>query len=127
MSTTDGTITLKDGLNNDLIIKARVYDDGSKVFYHFLDDRLPAGTDRSGTITTGGVSQQVAAAQANRVSLVFTNTSDTIMYVNENGAASTTSFPVAPGASASTQTSNALNVYCAVTGKTFLATEAIRT
>ena len=44
--------------------------------------------DRSGTITAGGTSQQIAAALATRRYLVIQNHSDTDMWINVGAAAS---------------------------------------
>lgn len=129
MATVDGYITLKDSTNTDFQVKARIYDDGTKVFYHFLDDRLPPGTDRSGNITTASTSQQVAAAQANRVRMTFQNTSDTDMYLTDTGitASVTSGYKVRPNVIVEIDTNQAVNVFCAASGKTFVASEMIRT
>jgi len=86
---------------------------------------LPAGTDRSGTITTGGTAQQVAAANPSRVGITFQNTSDTVMYLSENGtaASATNGYQLAAGAPVNVSTNRAISVFCATTGKTFAATE----
>ena len=87
--------------------------------------QLPAGTDRSGSITTGGAAQNVAAANAARRGLDFQNTSDTEMRVTENGTAATatTGYLVAGGGRFSARTNRVISVFCATTGKTFAATE----
>lgn len=86
---------------------------------------LPAGTDRSGTIATGGAAQNVAAANTARRGFDFQNTSDTEMRVTENGtpATATTGFQVLAGGTFRTRTNRAISVFCATTGKTFAATE----
>lgn len=86
---------------------------------------LPAGTDRSGAITTGGTAQNVAAANTSRRGLDFQNTSDTEMRVTENGTAATatTGFQVLAGGTFRARTNRAISVFCATTGKTFAATE----
>lgn len=86
---------------------------------------LPAGTDRSSTIATGGTAQNVAAANTSRRGLDFQNTSDTEMRVTENGVAATatTGFQVLAGGSFRTRTNRIISVFCATTGKTFAATE----
>lgn len=86
---------------------------------------LPAGTDRSGTITTGGAAQNVAAANTARKGLDFQNTSDTEMRVTESGtaASATTGFQVLAGGTFRARTNRVISVFCATTGKTFAATE----
>jgi hypothetical protein len=86
---------------------------------------LPATTDRSGSITTGGTAQTVAAANANRIGLTFQNTSDTEMRVTENGTTATaaTGYLVAAGQFIRVNSNKAISVFCATTGKTFAATE----
>jgi hypothetical protein len=129
MAITDGVVTLRDGYNGTFNVKTRSYGDGSQAFYHVLETRLPPGTDRSGSITTGGTSQQVAAANTSRVTLTFQNTSDTNMYVNDTGASAspTAGYLVTPNVIVSSTTNNQINVYCAITGKSFIATESIIT
>lgn len=86
---------------------------------------LPAGTDRSGTIATGGTAQNVAAANTARRGPDFQNTSDTEMRVTENGTAATatTGFQVLAGGAFRARTNRAISVFCATTGKAFAATE----
>lgn len=45
-------------------------------------------TDRSGTVTAGGTSQQIAAANASRKCFFYQNTSDETQYLNFGAAAS---------------------------------------
>ncbi|GEM_PF-5675776 len=86
---------------------------------------LPAGTDRSGSVTTGGTAQLIANTNANRRGLTFQNTSDTEMRITENGSAATATngYQVAPGGRISISTNRAISMFCATTGKTFAATE----
>jgi len=86
---------------------------------------LPAGTDRSGSITTGGTAQNVAGANTSRRGLDFQNTSDTEMRVTENGTSATaaTGYLVAAGGRFNARTNRAISVFCATTGKTFASTE----
>lgn len=86
---------------------------------------LPAGTDRSGSVTAGGTAQLIANTNTNRRGLTFQNTSDTEMRVTENGSAATatTGYLVAPGGRISISTNRAISMFCATTGKTFAATE----
>ena len=87
---------------------------------------LGAGSDRGGSITTGGTSQVVAAANATRKALLFQNTSDTDMWVNEHGSAAAvgTGWKVGPGVGVPISTNKQVSVFCATTGKTFAATES---
>jgi hypothetical protein len=89
---------------------------------------LPAGTNRSGSITTGGTAQVLAAANPARVSLTAQNISTTDLWVNETGgtaAASTAgSFRVVAGGAFSVSTNQAISVFGATTGQTWTATEA---
>lgn len=83
-------------------------------------------TDGSGTITTGGTSQTVFAANPNRRYFEFQNISDTDMYVNFGAAAvaDSNSFKIAAGG-AYVNPSNycpttSITVICATTGKKFI-------
>jgi hypothetical protein len=129
MAITNGVTTLRDGYNGTFSVKTRVYPDGTQAFYHVLDKTLPTGTNRSGTITAGSVSQQIAAAQVNRTSLTFQNISDTVMYVSDSGMAAspTSGYMIIPGMLVETETNNQINVYCITAGKSFIATESIIT
>lgn len=88
---------------------------------------LPAGTDRSGSITTGGTAQQLAAANAARKSLVVQNISDADLWINEIGgtaAADTAgSWKVTAGSAFAVSTNRAISIVGATTGKKFTATE----
>lgn len=85
-------------------------------------------TDGGGTITTGGTSQVIFAANESRRSFEFQNTSDTVMYLDFGQAATSTltkSFTVAPGGFyahvSNFPYTTSINVLCATTGKTFVA------
>lgn len=86
-------------------------------------------TDRSGSITSGGTSQQVAAANTSRKAFEIQNISDEVMWlgIGVTAAADSTSFKIAAGDSyymdgfISTQ---AINIIGATTGKKFVAKEA---
>ncbi len=122
--TQDVTITLKDGNNNNILLRAREYDDDTLAFYHARDDRLTGGTNKSGTITSASVSQLVAAENSNRIKFSFQNTSDTPMYLSEDGEpASILSYQILPNGTAEINTYYAINVFCSAAGKTFAATE----
>lgn len=88
-------------------------------------------TDRSGSITTGATSQQLAAALATRKYFIFQNLSTETMWINFGVAAvaDQPSISILPQASfvmetffVSTQT---INVISATTGSKFTAKEAI--
>lgn len=87
-------------------------------------------TDKSGSIATGGAAQDFAAVNASRKCWDFQNTSDTNMRICDYAAASATVGKVIiPGqlyeCPAEAVTTNALSVYCATTGKTFIASEGV--
>lgn len=88
---------------------------------------LPTGgaaTDRSGTITTGGVAQNAMAANTARKLWSLSNNSDTPMNVHPAGTASATAgIPVSPGQTVTGTVTNAISVFCATTGKAFTAWE----
>jgi hypothetical protein len=88
---------------------------------------LPAGTDRSGTITTGGTAQQMAPANASRQSLTGQNISDIDLWINEIGGAAAAntagSFKIPAGSAFSIATNRAISVVGATTGKAWTATE----
>ncbi len=85
--------------------------------------------NRSGTITTGGTSQVVMAANAARRYFMIQNVSDTIMWCNFTTAAvaDQPSFQIAVGASfvmdGSVVSTEAINCIGAVTGKSFTSKE----
>jgi len=89
---------------------------------------LPAGTDKSGSITTGGSAQQLAAANTARRSLKGQNISSGDLWINENGgtaAADTAgSYKIPAGATFSVGTNRAVTIVGAATGQKFTATEA---
>ena len=84
-------------------------------------------TDKSGTITTGGVAQTVAAFNDARRGFWFYNVSDEDMWISEQGTAAASQpsikipagalyeFPVVPN--------SAISVFAATTGKAFSARE----
>lgn len=87
-------------------------------------------SDGGGTITTGGTSQTIFAANSDRRYFEFQNTSDTTMYVDFGQAATSTgtkSFTVTAGGSyvnvSNFCTHLSITVLCATTGKTFVAKE----
>jgi hypothetical protein len=123
----DTTITIKDASTNNVVMKARQFDDGTYAFYHVFDDRLPPGTNRSGT-TLANSSKLVAVTNANRTKLTFQNVSDTVMYVSEDGTAAslTNGYRVPPSAFAEISTNLTCNVFCTVAGKAYNATEVLR-
>lgn len=88
---------------------------------------LAAGTNRSGTITTGGTAQVLAAANTSRKSLTGQNISAGDLWLNEIGgtaAANTAgSYRVAPGGTFSVSTNRAISIVGATTSQAFTATE----
>lgn len=88
---------------------------------------LFAGVDRSGTIITGGVAQQLAAANANRTRLTGQNTSAGDIWINEIGGVAAIdaegSYKVVSGNVFSTSTNRAISVIGATTGQRYTATE----
>ena len=90
--------------------------------------RQGAFTNRSGTITTGGTSQNIAAYHADRNYFFFQNISDVAMYLNFSADATTSSILVAANGGSFTCDNfapiNPINVLCATTGKKFVAFEA---
>jgi hypothetical protein len=88
---------------------------------------LPAGTNRGGTITTGGTAQSLAPANANRRSLTGQNQSAGDLWINEVGGTATNaqpSFRVTAGATFSISTNQAVSIWGATTGQAWSATEA---
>ena len=88
-----------------------------------------APTDRSGSITSGGVAQVAIAALSTRKAYFFQNISSEIMWGSFTGTAAPNaagSFPIQPnGVIRSTQAceTTALSIYGATTGKVFTAWE----
>lgn len=88
---------------------------------------LQVGTNRSGSITTGGASQTVAALNANRGHLIIQNISDEDLWMSEFGPAeidSPGSYRIAPGLAARVLTRNAVTIIGATTGSKFTSTES---
>lgn len=88
---------------------------------------LPAGTSRSGSITTGGTAQDLAAANASRKSLTGQNISAGDLWINENGGTAavdgTDAWKVISGASFKISTNEKVSIIGATTGQKFTATE----
>jgi len=88
---------------------------------------LSAGTDRSGTITTGGTAQQLAAANLARKGLVGQNISAGDLWLNEIGGAASVdtvgSYKIPAGSPFSVSTNRAISIIGATTGQKFTATE----
>jgi hypothetical protein len=86
-------------------------------------------TDRSGTIATLNVSQQVAAANESRAYFVFQNISDTTMYVNFDAAATVDSNSIKVNSNGSITFDSgwvprgAVNVICSSASKKWVAKE----
>ena len=87
-------------------------------------------TDRSGSITTGGTAQEVAAVLTTRKYFLFQNHSDTVMWLNfgVTAVADQPSIQIPVGGSftmdGSFCSTQSVSVICATTGKKFTAKEA---
>lgn len=90
-----------------------------------MADILPDGIARSGSITTGGTAQTVAPANPGRHGMTFQNTSDTDMYITEDGttASASNGYKIGAGIGINISTNKVISVFCVTTGKTFAATE----
>jgi len=88
---------------------------------------LPAGTDRSGSVTTGNTAQPLAPANSARKSLKGQNISAGDLWINEVGGTAAvdaaSSYKIVAGASFSVSTSRAVSVIGATTGQKWTATE----
>jgi hypothetical protein len=89
---------------------------------------LSAGSERSGSITTGGTAQTLAASNAVRTALKGQNIDATAdLWVNEIGGtaavATAGSYKVPAGATFSINTNRAISILGATTGQKFTATE----
>lgn len=87
---------------------------------------LPGGTDKSGSITTGGTAQQLAAANSSRRALLIQNISSGDIWVNEMGTAvvGSAGFKLVSGDSYYAQTNRAVSVIATVTGQAWTAIES---
>lgn len=110
--------------------KSQVNQDGTNAYALLVSSSaasLPAGTDRSGSITAGGTAQQLAAANSSRTFLTGQNTSAGDLWINEIGgtaAVSTVgSYKVISGSSFRISTNRAISIIGATTGQQFAATE----
>lgn len=88
---------------------------------------LPAGTDKSGTVTVGGTAQALAAANTSRRGLFGQNISSADLWINEVGGTAAPgaagSYRIAAGESFSVSTSRAISIIGATTGQVFTAVE----
>lgn len=88
---------------------------------------LPYGTSRSGSITTGGTAQSLAAANPKRLSLTGQNISSGDLWINEDGGtaavATEGSWQIPPGVTFSISTNEAVSIIGATTGQKFTAME----
>lgn len=88
---------------------------------------LTAGVDKSGTITAGGASQQLAAANTARLALTIQNISGGDLGINEMGGTAAIgtagTYTLPAGASAEVHTNRLVNIIGATTGQAFTATE----
>lgn len=93
--------------------------------------RGAALADGSGTITSGGTSQTVFAANTSRTYLLVQNISDTAMYVNFGGVATAGAgsflLPASGGSlvmDSAFVSTESVTIFCATTGKAFTAKQA---
>lgn len=88
---------------------------------------LPAGTDRSGSVTTGGTAQQLAPANTSRVQLTGQNISTGDLWINEIGGTAAIdtagSYRISAGSAFAIATNRAISVIGATTGQKWSATE----
>lgn len=88
---------------------------------------LPTGTDRSSSITTGGIAQVLAAANTARRGLTGQNISTGDLWINEIGGTAVAdtagSYRVTPGSTFDVSTNRAVSIVGATTGQKFTATE----
>lgn len=90
--------------------------------------RLPAGVNRSGTITAGGTAQELAPANVLRNALKGQNISAGDLWISEitsvEAALNTSgSYQIAPGEVFEIQTNQVIRIWGATTGQKFTATE----
>jgi hypothetical protein len=90
-----------------------------------------AGTffDLSGTVTTGGTSQVLRAANGQKARVLIANptTATENLFVNTSSSASTSaagSIPIAPGGALTLNTAEVVNITAATTGHAFIAKDA---
>lgn len=88
---------------------------------------LTTGTDRSGSITTGGNAQQLSASNTSRRGLVGQNISSGDLWINEIGGTAAVdtagSYKIPSGQPFSVSTSRAISIIGATAGQKFTATE----
>jgi hypothetical protein len=92
-----------------------------------IGNYLPAGTSVSGSITTGGTSQTLVAANTTRRGVYVQNISSGDLWINEIGGAAAVntagSWKIAPGEVFSASTNRAITIVGATTGQTFTGIE----
>lgn len=88
---------------------------------------LPAGTDRSGTLTTGGTAQQLAAQNTARTALRGQNISASDLWINEIGGTAAVdaagSYKIPAGSTFTVSTNRAISIVGGTTGQKWTATE----
>lgn len=88
---------------------------------------LGTGTNRSGSITTGGTAQQLAPSNTSRAGLDIQNISSGDLWINETGGTAAVdtagSWKVPAGQFFSVATNRAISVLGATTGQSWTATE----
>lgn len=86
----------------------------------------PSVINRSGTITTGGTAQTLAAAYVERAGMTVQNISSGILTLTEDGvttASTTVGYRLNPGDTATINTQKLISIWGATTGQAFQATE----
>jgi len=122
------------GVGSNRIIKFKDMGDGTQAEVVYVggstsstSTALPAGTDRSGAIATGGTAQQLAPANSSRASLTGQNTSSGNLGINEIGGTaaigSAGTYTIAAGQAFSVSTNRSISIVGATSGQTFTATE----
>ena len=113
--------------NGELVQKVITVDSSGNPAGAGVTPTLPAGTNRSGAITTGGTAQVLAAANSSRLSLVGQNISSGDLWINEIGGTAAVdtagSYKVGAGVSFAIGTNRAISIIGATTGQKFTATE----
>lgn len=83
------------------------------------------GTDRSGTITTGGLAQVAAAANVNRAEITFMNPFNATesLFWSDATTASASTYETKAGGTFTSRATNAISVFGATTAHAFVGTE----
>lgn len=101
--------------------------DGETPVLTVASSPLDDGTDKSGSITTGGTAQTLASANTSRTSLTGQNISAGDLWINEIGGTAAVdtvgSYKVVAGGAFAIVTNRAISIIGATTGQKFTATE----